>query len=97
MAELDEARVAEIVTKTLRSDEHKAFLEDVLVGAFEKVGQRFGIDTEHPLEMQADMRHLRRWRNALERGAHGVGTAVISAIIIACGSVLLATLNIFHK
>jgi hypothetical protein len=52
-----------------------------------------GIDVEHPLEAQADQRHLRRWREISESG---VTRAVLTAVGVLVTGLVGAVLASFR-
>jgi hypothetical protein len=49
--------------------------------AVEKVLGVYGIDTKNPVEAQADMAHLRRWRKAVNKAATTGFLTTLSIII----------------
>ena len=56
--------------------------------AVEKVLAKYGIDTSDPIESQADMDHLRRWRKAVNSAAT---TGFVATIGILVSGLLAAT------
>lgn len=82
----------------LESPERKKFVQDAMTEVLVSFAVKFGWDISSPLEMQADLRHLRKWRGIIERGAIKVGMTTIGVITAAVLAVFwLGFQTQFHK
>jgi hypothetical protein len=83
--EMTDEQIEALVAKTAEATAERVIKQTLL---------SFGIDASDPLEMQADMRHLRNWResvNAVKR--QGMMTSVIVVISGVLGLIWMAINN----
>src|SRR3712207_454880 len=81
----DKLLIQETVRDTLGSAELRAVFRQVAEDAAQETVRRtfltLGIDTADPLKVQADMRHLRDWRETLERMKARGATVLVSVLL----------------
>ncbi len=72
-------------------------LDEQSTKLFTKLSE-LGLDLKDPLAQQADMRHLRKWRTALERSGLYALSVTFATIVMAIGTALwAAATGVFHK
>lgn len=75
------------------SEELRITLTKIVHDAMDDWGAKMGFDIKDPLDQQADMRHLRKWRNIVEGSSMRALTTTVGVFVTGVLGLLWLTIT----